>query len=182
MKTYPLTRPGRVQSIGLASDDGSARDARRYLQAAALRLPAKMVHAAVDAIQTALVEHDRRPRQTLNGVDAMKILSGAAYMGEANIVCPTCGSNEIDIMRAGTLLGSDPHEGNHVIAGTLPIGRTGARREVMEIVCGCQECRQEFALMLQSHKGLVQIAIEMVQDEPRPSSAATKSNRTESSN
>jgi hypothetical protein len=93
------------------------------------------------------------------GRDAVTLLAGEIYHGEANIMCPNCQSDYTHVEHVGTLVGSDQHEAAVAYEGTAPTGATPSRRSAVEIVFSCENCPEYFALVIQQHKGnnLVQV-------------------------
>ena len=94
-----------------------------------------------------------------SGRDAVSLLSGESYEGDANVVCPNCRSDCTHIQRVGTLVGSDPSEAIAAYEGTAPTGATPSRRSAVEIVFSCEQCPESFALVIQQHKGVNMIQV-----------------------
>jgi hypothetical protein len=88
------------------------------------------------------------------GDDAVALLSGEIYGGEANVVCPSCQSDYTHVRHVGTLVGSDHREAVVSYDGTDPSGSTPSRRSAVEIVFSCENCEEHFALVIQQHKGI----------------------------
>lgn len=101
--------------------------------------------------------------------DVLPLLSGQLCGDESNIKCPHCGSDYTHIERAGTVMGSDPHEAK-VYPGTVPTSTTGFRRSGVEIVMSCEMCPFQFALVVQQHKGnnFVQVHRCLLDHQHRP--------------
>lgn len=88
------------------------------------------------------------------GKDALALLTGQAYSGEANVVCPNCRSEYTHVHHVGTLVGSDQDEAVDAYDGTATSGATPRRRSAVEIVFSCEGCNENFALVVQQHKGV----------------------------
>lgn len=94
----------------------------------------------------------------LQGDAALPHLSGNYCSDLANVRCPSCNSDYVNVKHAGTLLGTDPNEAK-ILSGTEITGSTPSRRSALEIVFRCEGCPHLFAVVFQEYKGQAYIEI-----------------------
>lgn len=90
--------------------------------------------------------------------EAVALLSSEAH-GAGIVVCPSCGSSYTDVLRVGTLVGTDQHEAVPSYEGTSTTGSTPGRRSALEVVFWCEGCDNYFALVIQQDKGVSRVEI-----------------------
>ncbi|MCI0682447.1 MAG: hypothetical protein L0Y71_10100 [Gemmataceae bacterium] len=80
-----------------------------------------------------------------SGKAAIAFLSGESSSDDANVVCPSCGSDYTHVRHVGTLVGSDQFEAVVAYDGASPSGATPQRRSAVEIVFSCENCPKLFS-------------------------------------